>query len=123
MTASPRHENSNARLQEWLQKIGAKLKVNTDDGGKKGWKFPPILRNGRAYPYIADTFCTYNGVPLCFEIDYKYHESKQAISNDKQREADLRAFGITICRLTPKEVDILDEELLRKEIAYRMERQ
>jgi very-short-patch-repair endonuclease len=64
--------------------------------------------------FIVDFYCA--GIKLIIEVDGKYHESEEVIITDKEREDQLKKWGLNFLRF--KEMDVrlkINEALLAVE--------
>lgn len=112
---SSRHENSVDRVAELGRQLGHQRWTNTQDGGKDGYKFDPIVcPDGKIRPFIADCLLrTKGGAMVNIEVDYN-HETKL------MKVATLARFGVATVKVDPSGVDLWVKEpsLMDAEIEY-----
>lgn len=117
MAPSPRHENSNARIQNILPTIGAQVWVNNHESGRNGWQLPPITcSDGKVRPFIIDTFARMcGGQMVAFEVDYNH-------ATTLIKKQTLAQLGYLVLTPTPRDVDLWveDPKLLREEVNHWM---
>ncbi|HQV61296.1 MAG TPA: DUF559 domain-containing protein [Chitinophagaceae bacterium] len=90
-------------------KRAEELRKNQTEDEKLLWVYLKSNQLGvrfkRQHPiwmYIADFYC--HELKLVIELDGSIHTVKDVIDNDKEREEDIKSFGIRVVRFTNKEL-------------------
>lgn len=95
--------------------MGHQRWVNTQDGGKDGYKFDPVVcSDGKIRPYIADCLIrTREGAMVNFEVDLNHQTGLMKVET-------LARFGVATIRTDPSGVDLWTKEpsLMQAEIEY-----
>lgn len=114
---SDRHENSVDRVKALLKQKGHEIWENTDEGGRGGYKLPPMVcDDDKPRSFIIDCLSRLNiGAMMAFEVELN-HEMTIV------KKVMLARIGIPTTPVTPGGVDswVKDPSLLDAEIAYRL---
>lgn len=120
MTESPRHRNSNARIQKILPTLGAEVLINTQDGGKNGYAFPPVVcPDNKVRRFIIDTLARMpGGLMAAFEVEFNHPSTRV-------KQWFLRQCGIVFVPVTPALVDlwVKDPSMIPAEVEFRFKEQ